>query len=72
MSKGLNSGESSYLSCILMRSGTKQVGAPSKIIELVNRFREQQDSYRSPSYGEAALRQEFLDPLFTRRDSSNC
>ena len=39
------------------------MGAPQEIIELVDRFREQSDSYRSPSYGETALRREFLDPF---------
>ena len=38
--------------------------APNEIIELVNRFREQYDSYRLPSYNETQLRREFVDPFF--------
>jgi len=40
------------------------VGAPKEIVDLVNRFREQYDSYRLPSYGETQLRREFVDPFF--------
>lgn len=38
--------------------------APNEIIELVNRFREQYDSYRLPSCNETQLRREFVDPFF--------
>ncbi len=40
------------------------MGAPNEIVDLVNRFQEQYDSYRSPSYNEAQLRQEFVNPFF--------
>ena len=39
------------------------VPAPQEILDLVSRFEEQYDSYRLPSYGETALRREFLDPF---------
>ena len=40
------------------------MGAPNEIVDLVNRFQEQYDSYRSPSYNETQLRREFVDPFF--------
>ena len=40
------------------------MGGPNEILDLVNRFREQYDSYSSPSYNEAQLRQEFVNPFF--------
>jgi len=40
------------------------MGAPNEILDLVNRFHEQYDSYRSPSYNEAQVRQEFVNPFF--------
>ena len=40
------------------------MGGPREILELINRFREQYDSYRLPSYNEAQLRQEFVNPFF--------
>jgi len=40
------------------------MGAPNEIIDLMNRFCEQYDSYRLPSYNEAQLRQEFVNPFF--------
>lgn len=44
--------------------GNHNVGAPNEIIELMNRFCEQYDSYRLPSYNETQLRREFIDPFF--------
>ncbi len=38
--------------------------APDAIAQLVERFRQQYDSYRSPGYNETQLRREFLDPFF--------
>ena len=32
--------------------------------EVVERFREQYESYRSPDYNETQLRREFVDPFF--------
>ncbi|HKQ56396.1 MAG TPA: N-6 DNA methylase [Candidatus Eisenbacteria bacterium] len=37
--------------------------APPKLLELVARFREQQEAYTSGRYKEAQLRKEFVDPL---------
>ncbi len=37
---------------------------PPGIIDLVNRFGEQSESYRSPTYNETQLRREFIDPFF--------
>ena len=38
--------------------------APEVVRELVRRFEENADSYRSGKYNETQLRREFLDPLF--------
>ncbi len=38
--------------------------APREIIELIARFDQQLDAYKSGSYNEAQLRLEFLDPFF--------
>jgi len=38
--------------------------ASAKILELVHRFREHSESYRSPSYNETQVRREFVDPFF--------
>ena len=38
--------------------------APSEVLELVARFEQQIDAYKSGLYNEAQLRQEFLNPLF--------
>ena len=38
--------------------------APAIIQDLVNRFRDSRELYRSGRYNEAQLRQEFLNPLF--------
>jgi len=40
------------------------VAAPPEVLALVERFRENLDSYRDPAYKEARLRREFLDPFF--------
>ena len=37
---------------------------PDKILELVERFENNQEAYKNPAYKEAQLRREFLDPLF--------
>ncbi len=39
--------------------------APQIILDLVQRFDDCRDQYRSGNYNEAQLRREFLDPLFT-------
>ena len=38
--------------------------APAVIADLVKRFEEQGDAYKSGAYNEAQLRQEFIDPMF--------
>ena len=38
--------------------------APKEILQLINRFKEQRDTYLDPRYNETQLRVEFLDPLF--------
>lgn len=40
------------------------VAAPSEILELIARFEQQIDSYKSGDYNETQLRREFLDPFF--------
>lgn len=38
--------------------------APKQIIELVQRFERNIESYRSQGYNETQLRREFIDPFF--------
>ena len=38
--------------------------APQLVLDLVDRFHQQIDAYKSGSYNETQLRREFLDPLF--------
>jgi type I restriction-modification system DNA methylase subunit len=38
--------------------------APKEILDLVERFEQQLDSYKSGKYNETQLRREFLDPFF--------
>jgi hypothetical protein len=40
------------------------VPAPSVIADLVERFEQQGDAYKSGQYNEAQLRKEFIDPMF--------
>jgi hypothetical protein len=40
------------------------VTAPTAVLDLVARFRDQRQGYLSPSYNETQLRREFLDPFF--------
>jgi hypothetical protein len=37
---------------------------PPKVLALIDRFREQHDSYKAPTYNETQLRREFVDPFF--------
>ncbi len=37
---------------------------PGEVVDLVERFEEQREDYRSGQYNEAQLREEFLNPLF--------
>jgi hypothetical protein len=41
------------------------VSAPREILDLVARFEQQLDAYKSGQYNETQLRREFLDPFFT-------
>ena len=38
--------------------------APQAVLDLVERFARNRESYKSPSYNETQLRREFLDPFF--------
>ena len=38
--------------------------APRVIADLVERFEQQDDAYKSGQYNEAQLRKEFVDPMF--------
>ena len=40
------------------------MGAPKEIIELVERFKQNLEDYKSGRYNEAQLRKEFIDPMF--------
>jgi hypothetical protein len=40
------------------------VVVPNKVVELVERFQENETVYRSPDYKEAHIRQDFIDPFF--------
>jgi predicted type IV restriction endonuclease len=40
------------------------MSAPREIADLVARFEQHAESYRSGSYNEAPLRKEFVDPMF--------
>ena len=37
---------------------------PKEIIELIDRFKRNRESYQSGKYNEAQIRAEFIDPLF--------
>ncbi|MCC6489349.1 MAG: Eco57I restriction-modification methylase domain-containing protein [Candidatus Hydrogenedentes bacterium] len=37
---------------------------PKTVLDLIERFHEHLDRYRSPEYNEAQVRREFIDPLF--------
>ena len=40
------------------------MSAPENIRQLVERFEQYRDAYRSGRYNETQLRREFLDPFF--------
>jgi len=40
------------------------MAVPDRVVELVNRFRDNEVVYRSPNYKEAHIRQDFIDPMF--------
>ncbi len=40
------------------------MSAPQTVLDLVARFEQQRDAYKSGQYNETQLRREFLDPLF--------
>ncbi len=37
---------------------------PDEVLDLVNRFHDHRESYKSPNYNETQVRREFVDPLF--------
>ena len=37
---------------------------PPKVVDLIERFDEHRDAYRSPEYNETQVRREFIDPMF--------
>ena len=43
---------------------TQDQTPPKEIIGLIERFEQNADSYRNPSYVEAQLRVEFINPFF--------
>ena len=40
------------------------MNAPESVRQLVDRFTLHRDAYKSPSYNEAQVRREFIDPFF--------
>ncbi len=40
------------------------MAAPETILKLVERFRDNYESYKSPSYNETQVRRELIDPFF--------
>ena len=40
------------------------MAAPQAILDLVERFDRQRESYLSPGYNETQVRREFIDPMF--------
>jgi hypothetical protein len=40
------------------------MAVPANVIKLVDRFHNDLDYYRAPTYNETQARQEFIDPLF--------
>ena len=48
---------------VITEDGQK-MAAPKEIVELVERFRQNVEAYKSGSYNETQLRREFLDPFF--------
>jgi len=47
------------------RRNGQSVPCPDAIVQLVERFAEQLDSYKFATYNETQVRREFIDPLFT-------
>ena len=39
-------------------------GAPKEVIELIERFERNIESYKGQGYNEAQVRKEFVDPFF--------
>ena len=40
------------------------MAAPQEVVDLIERFKHNRDSYRSREYNEAQVRLEFIDPFF--------
>jgi hypothetical protein len=50
----------------LTKSVDQPTRSPPRVVELVRRFKDGQESYHSGAYDEANLRQEFLNPFFAQ------
>ncbi len=59
---GLKRSHSLRSAALLARN--TNVAAPLIVCDLVERFEQQGDAYKSGAYNEAQLRQEFIDPMF--------
>ena len=53
-----------YSITVTEHGGREKLAAPQAIVELVERFDRNIESYRSGQYNETQLRREFIDPLF--------
>jgi len=45
-------------------SEDRQLAAPKEIVDLVERFESNLESYKSGHYNETQVRREFVDPFF--------
>ena len=46
------------------RGNVSKMAAPQSVLELIERFDQNRNAYRSDQYNEARLRIEFLNPFF--------
>lgn len=51
-------------SVALLSDRMNQMSVPNVILELIERFERNKDSYCSTQYKEAQLREEFINPFF--------
>ena len=54
----------SLISTELASNSRSVMPAPPVIVDLIERFEQQGDAYKSGQYNEAQLRKEFIDPMF--------
>jgi len=45
-------------------AGKVKITAPQEVIDLIERFERNHDTYRSHEYNETETRREFIDPFF--------